>query len=304
MEGRCKDMPDAHQVVSPALPFLACVCTFGILRRRINIGSNSAKMSTFRFDDLLVVIPHSGIIIPCEIPLDSISDDLSGLMRNVDWYTNYLYDFRDILGNSHLVFPYCNLILEANRHPKNIDDSVPLQDVFNAPVYQNGLEPGRKLRESLSRKYLRKFHQEIKAQIGNGVIFMLDAHSTLTGKGMVDNQIELMNFQVNREDGKITYFCPDIFIETYASELIKLLPGIEVTMNQSRYDKVYGHICAEHSINAMTRVGYRVPGILQETNQKLYMNADQTPNYKALETLRRAFAEALYQVRIKVLASL
>jgi len=258
-------------------------------------------MATLRFKELLVVIPHSGILVPHEIPIDSISDDFSKLTRNVDWYTNWLYDFRDILGNSQIIFPYCNLILEANRHPDNIDDSVPLKDVIGIPVYESGLEPDKRLREALSRKYLHKFHQEISSKIANGVAFMLDSHSTLSAKGVTDNQIEIMNVQVRYEDGKLTYFCPDIIIETYANALTKLLPGIKVTINQSRYDKVYGHICAEHSINAMKRVRNRVPGILQETNQSLYMNADRTPNYEALEMLRRAFAEALYQVRKKVL---
>jgi N-formylglutamate amidohydrolase len=256
-----------------------------------------------KFKELLVVIPHSGIIVPGEITLDSISDDFSGLTRNVDWYTNWLYDFRDILGNSQLIFPYCNLILESNRHPNTIDESVPLQDIFNVPVYRKGLEPDEKLRMKLSRKYLRTFHQRIQSQIEKGIMFMLDAHSTLTARGMTDNQVELMNFQVNSEEKGLTYFCPDILIEIYANALIKLLPGIKVTVNQSRYDKVYGHICAEHSTNTITRVRNRVPSILQETNQKLYVNADRTPDYKALETLRRAFAEALYQVRKKVLAS-
>jgi hypothetical protein len=79
-----------------------------------------------------------------------------------------------------------------------------------------------------------------------------------------------------------------------------MLPGINVTVNESKYGRVYGHVCGEHSINAMTRVGNRVPAILQETNQKLYMYADRTPNVEALETLRRAFAEALYQMSKKI----
>lgn len=259
-------------------------------------------MTKLEFKDLLVIIPHSGIIVPHEIPLGSVSDDFARLMRNVDWYTNWLYDFRDILGNSQLVFPYCNLILEGNRHPDKIADSVPLKDALGEPVYKNGLEPDKKIREALSRKYLRKFHQEIKSKVASGIAFMLDGHSTLSAKGMADNQIEIMNFQVHAEDGETTYFCPDIFIETYANALIKLLPDIKITVNQSRYDEVYGHVCAEHSINAMSRVGNRVPAILQETNQKLYMNADKTPNYEALETLRRAFAQALSLMIKKVLA--
>jgi N-formylglutamate amidohydrolase len=71
-------------------------------------------MATEQFKGLLVVIAHSGIVIPNEIPPDSLSAELPKLMRNVDWYTNWLYDFRDILGNSQLVFPYCNLAYRAN----------------------------------------------------------------------------------------------------------------------------------------------------------------------------------------------
>lgn len=253
-----------------------------------------------QFKGLLVVIPHSGILIPSEIKLDSLSDDFPRLMRNVDWCTNWLYDFRDILGNSQLAFSYCNLILESNRHPERLDDSVPLKDVFGEPVYQYGLEPDLKLRRSLSRKYLRRFHQDISTEISRGKTFLLDAHSTLTAKGVADNQIELMNLQVSGPDGEPTYFCPDIFIETYASELEKLLPGTKVTVNESGYDRVYGHVCGEHSVNAMTRVGSRVPAILQETNQKLYLNADRTPNMEALEKLRRAFAQALSRMSRKI----
>jgi hypothetical protein len=258
-------------------------------------------MTTLQFKDLLVVIPHSGILIPREIPLDSLSDNFSTLMRNVDWYTNWLYDFRDILGNSQIIFPYCSLVLEANRHPHTINDSVPLRDTFGLPVYRQGLEPDDRLRASLAKKYLEKFHREIRSRIGRGIVFMLDAHSTVKAKGMTENQIEIMNFQVQGEDEERTYFCPDIFIETYAGELKKLLPRIKITVNQSRYDKVYGHVCGEHSINAMTRAGNRVPGILQETSQSLYMKDDGTPDYRAMETLSRAFAGALYRMRQRVL---
>lgn len=252
------------------------------------------------FKELLVVVPHSGILIPNEIQPDSLSNDFPRLMRNVDWYTDWLYDFRDILENSHLVFPYCNLIVEANRHPEKLDECVPLRDPLNEPVYRTGLEPDRTLRQYLATRYLHKFHHSISLEIKRGKKFMLDGHSTVTARGVADNQVELMNFQVSSSDGEITYFCPDVIIETYANELVKRLPGIKVTVNESRYDKVYGHVCGEHSINAMTRVGNRVPAILQETNQNLYMNADRTPNLEALESLRRAFAEALYGMKGKI----
>ena len=254
-----------------------------------------------QFKELLVVIPHSGIIIPNEIQIASLADEFPMLMKNVDWYTNWLYDFRDILGNSQLAFPYCSLILEANRHPDMIEDSVPLQDISGVPIYKHHLEPDQELRQSLSRKYLRPFHRDISLEIARGKMLMLDGHSTVTAQGIVDNQIELMNFQIPNSDEKPIRFCPDIFIETYANELIRVLPGINVTINESRFGRIYGHVCGEHSINAMTRVENRVPAILQETNQKLYMYADRTPNVEALETLRRAFAEALYQMSKRAL---
>src|SRR4030042_4579937 len=164
-------------------------------------------MVTMQFRELLVVIPHSGIIIPNEIPPDSLSNKFPMLMRNVDWYTNCLYDFRDILGNSQLTFPYCSLILEANRHPERLEDSVPLKDILGEPVYQHGREPDQKLRQSLSGKYLHMFHRDISAEIACGKIFMLDGHSTVTSHGLTDNQIELMNFQDSNQDSEPTYFC-------------------------------------------------------------------------------------------------
>jgi hypothetical protein len=129
---------------------------------------------------------------------------------------------------------------------------------------------------------------------------MLDAHSTLTARGVADNQIELMNLQVSGPDGEPTYFCPDVFIESYASELERLLPEVKVTVNESRYDQVYGHVCGQHSVKAMNRVGNKVPAILQETNQNLYLNPDRTPDIEALERLRRAFAQALYRMGRKI----
>lgn len=244
---------------------------------------------------LLVVVPHSGLRVPAEISPDSLTCDFPQLARNIDWYTDWLYDFRDILNNTHLEFPYCSLILEANRHPQNIDECVPLRDVAGEPVYRHGQEPDEKLREMLARKYLDKFHQVISEQICRGKAFLLDGHSTVTARGVAANQIELMNYQVSSE-GELTCFCPDVFIETYASELVKLLPGVKITVNQSKYHQVYGHICGMHSVNSMERTGRRVPAILQETNQNLYINPNGEVDIVALEKLRRSFAEALYRM--------
>lgn len=254
------------------------------------------------FKELLVVIPHSGIIIPSEISLNSLSPEFPRLMRNVDWYTNWLYDFRGILGNSQIEFPYCSLILEANRDPDKLEDSVPLKDSFYEPLYRYGQEPEQAKRKILSHKYLHPFHKEIEDTIAQGISFLLDAHSTISSRGITNDQIELMNYQITGPNEEKTIFCPDIFIETYAEELAKRLPDIKITVNESRYDKVYGHICWKHSINADKRVGNKVPAILQETNQSLYLNGDGTPDIKQMETLRRTFAEALTKMAEKLIS--
>jgi hypothetical protein len=245
--------------------------------------------------ELLVVIPHSSILIPGEIPLESLSERFPVLVQNVDWYTNWLYDFRDLLNNRHLVFPYCSLVIEANRHPDILEDSVPLKDVRGEPVYRVQMEPGQELRKTLAQKYLTTFHASIEDCIESGAEFLLDGHSTVTARGVTDNQIDLMNFQYSSLDEHPRYFSPDVYVETYAAELRKRLPEVKVTVNSSEYYTVYGHVCAEHSVNAMARVGKRVPAIIQETNERLYKNPDRTPNVDAINRLRRIFAESIYE---------
>lgn len=244
--------------------------------------------------ELLVVIPHSGIVIPSEIPLGSLDEKFPALVQNVDWYTNWLYDFRDLLDNKHIVFPYCSLILEANRRPDRLEDSIPLRDVRGQPIYREGLQPNDELRKRLSEKYLSSFHRTVQELIAAGADFLFDGHSTVTARGVADNQIDLMNFQHSHLDEKPRYFSPDVYIETYADELQKRLPEVKVTINSSEYYTVYGHICAEHSVNAMDRIGNRVPALIQETNERLYKNPDRTPNVGAINRLRKAFAESLY----------
>jgi hypothetical protein len=245
------------------------------------------------YSDILVVIPHSGLIIPYEINMDSLSPDFRLLVQNVDWYTNWLYDFRDILSNRHLVFQYCSMIVEGNRHPDILDDSVPLVDVWGRPVYEQGREPSLARRRVMSDRYLKKFHQVITEEIRSGATFLLDGHSTVSARGVTDYQIDLMNYQHSKLDKEPVYYSPEAYIETYAAELRKRLPEVNVTVNASEYYTVYGHVCSAHSISATTRIGDRVPAILQETNERLYKHPDKTPDVDAINRLRRAFAESL-----------
>ena len=85
---------------------------------------------------VLAVIPHAGLLVPEEIRPDDLAENWSELARNIDWHTDALYDFRDILANNQVVFPYCSLVLEANRDPRNLEAAVPLKDVRGRPVYR------------------------------------------------------------------------------------------------------------------------------------------------------------------------
>ncbi|MRR15602.1 MAG: hypothetical protein EG826_03990 [Deltaproteobacteria bacterium] len=245
--------------------------------------------------DILVVVPHGGVAIPPEISLEDLTGDFAALLKNIDWYTQWLYDFRDILANRQLVFPYCSLLLEANRDPAEIEESVPLNDVFGRKIYRTGYEPSASMRTAWSEKYLKPFHRSIEEIISAGAGLVVDGHSTITARGMADNQIDLMNFQHTDRDEKPLYYCPDIIVETYAAELRKRLPDLLITVNASDYVKVHGHVCAAHSVNALKRIGARAPSFIQETNDRLFMNADQTPDISRINKLRRAFAESLTQ---------
>jgi predicted double-glycine peptidase len=245
--------------------------------------------------DILVVVPHSGVVIPPEISLEDLSDEFTVLIKNVDWHTQWLYDFRDILANRQLVFPYCSIVLEANRDPADIDESVPLRDVFGRPIYRKGYEPSASMRAAWSEKYLKAFHRSIEENISAGAGLLFDGHSTVTARGVADNQIDLMNFQKTDRDEKPLYYCPDVIVETYAAELRKRLPDVLVTVNCSEYVTVHGHVCAAHSVNAIKRVGSRAPAFIQETNERLFKNKDGTPNVGQINRLRRTFAESLTQ---------
>ena len=249
--------------------------------------------------ELLVVIPHSGIVIPEEIPLASLAETFPAMLRNTDWYTNWLYDFTDLLDNRQISFNWCSLLLEANRHPDIPDDAVPLTDVYGNPLYKPQMEPAFDLRIHLAAKYLKVFHRQIETLIAAGAEFLLDGHSTVAERGMAPNQIDIMNFQHSHLDDERREYSPLVFAETYAEQLQQRLPEIRVTVNESEYFDVYGHVCAAHSVNAMGRVGRKVPAIIQETCQALYMDGS-APDVLAMDRLRRAFAESIHAALHKI----
>jgi hypothetical protein len=245
---------------------------------------------------VLVSIPHAGVLCPREIPLRSLSDHQEELAKNnIDWHTEFLYDFRDILGNQHVCFAYSQVYVNVNRHPGALDESVPLV-MDGLPVYRPGLEPSTGQRNLLLQKYHYGFHRAISCC---KKCFILDGHSTVSGlrdaggSQVVDDIIlsDWQNSSLDPPEGTRT--APEGYLESYAEELERRLSGfhLRVTKNTT-YCATYGHIMATHGWDGRGRRGQRAPLLLQETNEALYMK-NGVPDFLMIEELRRLFAESL-----------
>jgi hypothetical protein len=177
--------------------------------------------------ELLVVIPHSSIVIPGEIPLESLSERFPALVQNVDWYTNWLYDFRDLLNKRQVVFPYCSLIVEANRHPDILEDSVPVKDARGESVYKAQREPDHELRKMLAKKYLAAFHKSIEDDIESGAEFLLDGHSTVV---------------IDHARGVLLFEDPASFRRTWLREYEFLARWHDLDSSKNRYYEQFGMV--------------------------------------------------------------
>jgi len=253
--------------------------------------------------NILVSIPHAGISCPPEIPLKSLSDYQQELaINNVDWFTNHLYDFRDILDNHQVVFPYNQVLINVNRHPDNLEESVPLS-VDDISVYKNGQEPSSELRKHLIRKYHYRFHNDIASY---QKIFIFDGHSTVTGLAdaggdVVKDDIIISDWQMSKHDppGGIKT-APEGFLDVYAEELDRQFSGFQIKLStNTTYSSTYGYIMASHGWDGKSIKGSRVPLILQETNEKLYIK-NGIPDVLMIEELRRIFAESLTKMLVRM----
>lgn len=246
------------------------------------------------FNHIHVSMPHSGVLCPGEIPLESLSGKQAELASNVDWHTDRLYDFRDLLGNSQTVFPFSQVYINVNRHPDALDACVP-DSIDGVPVYRRGKRLSLNFKRMLVRKYHDAYHAAIK---GSRKSFILDGHSTVTGHAdaggnEVCDDIIISDRQQTPWDppGGIRT-APDGLMEIYAEELARQLgSGIRVGCNTT-YCDTYGHVMACHGWDGIQPRNGRVPLLLQETNEHLYIKGSVL-DVLALEVLRRAFAVSL-----------
>jgi len=241
---------------------------------------------------ILVSIPHSGIQCPSEINRDDLSFTFNELTDlNVDWYTHLIYDFTDILFNKQIIFPYNQILINVNRHPENLDESVPFF-IENMPVYCN--QPSYITRKMMIHKYHMPYHLQIAK---TEKIFILDGHSM--NDAAIDIQankkvydIDISNFQQSKyHSPEGFYSAPQKYLDIYANELQKRLPNLTIGINAT-YCNTYGHIMAEHGTTLIHKDNKKAPLLLQETNEKIYLNNGK-PDMVAINSLRHIFAEAI-----------
>ena len=240
----------------------------------------------------MVIIPHGSVGRPPEIKKSWLSENqnqlLFGVSSETDRGTGQLYDFRKILHNRQLVFPYSQVYINAVRNPKMLNDSIPTS-IRGVSVYKKALD--RKFRKKLLVKYFLPFYKKIgvaeKTIIFNG-------HSTVAGhsglgKEKFNDDIVLSNYMIDK--GKRIYFAPNKYLDFYAKELKKRAPFLKIGKN-SVYSSVYDHICAKFGWDGKSARGKRVPVIHQETDEGLYIQNNKI-NLKKLKRLRKVFAESL-----------
>jgi len=87
-------------------------------------------------------------------------------------------------------------------------------------------------------------------------------------------------------------FAPARYIDLYADEINKKMPGFNIGKN-SVYLSVYDHLCATLSWDGLSLKKHRVPVIHQETDESLYITSDQL-DQKTLQHLRQVFAESIW----------
>lgn len=244
--------------------------------------------------NLLIVIPHAGLKRPKEIPARWLSRDIEKIIETeTDWYTDLLYDFREILSNNQLIFPINQVFINACRHPGILDSCVPL-NVNGNKIYTRN--PSAVLRRKLVKRYLDPFYEKIQK---TRKTFILDCHSFV--KGSLDNEgkeikndiilTDIVTSNLDPKGGLKT--APEGYLDFYRRELKKRLPELTIGKN-SFYNSVYDHILAMNSWDGIRMKGNRVPIIHQETNEKLYISNGK-PDMKAIARLKRAFSDSVYQ---------
>lgn len=252
---------------------------------------------------LCVSIPHAGLACPPEIDPRTFSEQFEEIkLQSVDFYADHLYDFQNILENQQVIFPYLPFVINVNRHPDVIDESAPLK-VDELHIFKKGREPTIEFRKQMIRLYHYDYHKQL-ACIPKKLI--LDGHSVTESD--FGNERETPMEDILIEDYQASPLDPEVgiktapkgYAETYIEELQKRLPSDFTISLNTKYVSTYGHVLAFHGWDGIVpRYGRRVPVLLQETNERLYIG-NRHQLLDNLDFLRKAFADALLATIVKM----
>lgn len=243
---------------------------------------------------LLVVTLHSSTARPPELKNEWLSGHQSSLLEGdaaeTDRFTSELYDWRAILGNQQIEFPYSQVYINASRHPQDLAEVVPLQ-IRDQSIYRPGFEPSRPLRQALIKNYYLPFYEAVK-QTSKSLI--LNGHSTVVGHASLGTQV--LKWDIVLSDsleyrGQLIRFAPAGYIDYYAAEINQRLPHLRIGKN-SVYLSVYDHLCVTLGWDGLSTQNHRVPVIHQETDESLYITDGQLDRSK-LQSLRQVFAMSI-----------
>ncbi len=242
-------------------------------------------------NDILVIIPHASTKRPRELKKEWLTKNQEYLLRSgdaeTDRYSELLYDFRRIIGNQQLLFPFSQVYINVCRHPQKLGEICPYE-ICGKKIYKKDISD--QLREILVQKYATPFFDEIRNFKGS---IILSGHTTISGHSSLEDinlphQIIISN--IIEKGSRTRKFAPDKLIRIYVEELRKRLPDISIGVN-SVYVEVYDYIC--------DRFGWQkgrkgTPIIHQETDESLYI-IDNRLDLKKLKMLKTLFAEALVE---------
>jgi N-formylglutamate deformylase len=217
-------------------------------------------------------IPHSSLFIPKEVlgQFCISEDDLEAeKLLMTDWYTNELFDFSHVIGQS-LEFPVSRLVVDPERFEN--DDAEVMSKVGMGVIYTrraNGAQLRRKIeaaeREKLIELYYRPHHKKFSklvktALLESGNCLVLDCHS------FPDQSLP---YELDQSVGR-----PDICIGTDSFHTPKSLSdGLTKAFSQSGFSvKVNSPFSG--AIVPMEFYGRenRVSSVMVEINRKLYMD--------------------------------
>jgi N-formylglutamate amidohydrolase len=242
-------------------------------------------------NNILVITPHASRKLPKEVKLTNIRKSaLKDLNFEVDECTDKLYDFKKYFNNDQISFGYHRGIIDAQDHPNNIKEAIPLKTFFDKDIYLKDL--GIEERQLLLNKYHKTWHEGVANYLKNNLkpLFIIDGHSTSSGDvddygDRFEGDITLGSWQRTKWDkGGFTRTCSDKLIETFGECLQKYIK--KVNLNSKYVCKTYGYIEERYSKFFKNEL------LLIETNEKLYIksqNRDEADE-KNLKELNKIFA--------------